>query len=332
MKTLTRSMMTVAETSEQIRSGSRIFVAGDESLLRALPRGAWIGGSIPYFMSEDGNICSHDLIQVTELPECVQSVSMKLCDASELHYIPGGYPQNGFTFIVIPAFSEAHREFAQNCSAWPGVFDRPLVGWIAGVDLSEVGRRMPAVFNGETGEVSTTQAAVMHVQLSAHMWAEAGIINLFRQGSGDIVTFPSGGFEVTDCLINGGKQNFAKYLSESGIDTRLPLVANYSGAMINASFQSVNSLTGRVAMYAPVFPGVEYRIAEPLGDYESAFRTQLDAKPISPAFSCNCILNYLYAGLEGKKTAGLVGPITFGEIAYMLLNQTLVYLNIHSKH
>jgi hypothetical protein len=44
------------------------------------------------------------------------------------------------------------------------------------------------------------------------------------------------------------------------------------------------------------------------------------------AFSCNCILNYIYGNLEGKKLAGTAGPITFGEIAYQLLNQTMVYL------
>jgi hypothetical protein len=33
--------------------------------------------------------------------------------------------------------------------------------------------------------------------------------------------------------------------------------------------------------------------------------------------------------LESKKTNHFVGPITFGEIAYQLLNQTLVYLEVH---
>ena len=32
--------------------------------------------------------------------------------------------------------------------------------------------------------------------------------------------------------------------------------------------------------------------------------------------------------LEGKKTGAFTGPITFGEIAYQLLNQTLVYLEV----
>ena len=49
---------------------------------------------------------------------------------------------------------------------------------------------------------------------------------------------------------------------------------------------------------------------------------------MAPEFSCNCILNYLYGELEGKVTEGMYGPVTFGEIAYQLLNQTLVYVRI----
>jgi len=48
-------------------------------------------------------------------------------------------------------------------------------------------------------------------------------------------------------------------------------------------------------------------------------------------FSSNCILNYLYGELEGKKIKNVTGPITFGEIGYMLLNQTLTFLYIENK-
>jgi hypothetical protein len=40
-------------------------------------------------------------------------------------------------------------------------------------------------------------------------------------------------------------------------------------------------------------------------------------------FSCNCILKY--AEIEGKKV-GRVASMTFGEVAYILLNQSLVNL------
>lgn len=39
----------------------------------------------------------------------------------------------------------------------------------------------------------------------------------------------------------------------------------------------------------------------------------------------------MYAHLEGKKTGAIKGPMTFGEIAYILLNQTMVYLTFEER-
>jgi hypothetical protein len=32
--------------------------------------------------------------------------------------------------------------------------------------------------------------------------------------------------------------------------------------------------------------------------------------------------------LDGKKTGEITGPVTFGEVAYQLFNQTMVYLTV----
>jgi hypothetical protein len=326
-----KSLMTMDEASRLIKSGNRMFVAGDESLLTGLPRGEWVGGTTPYFMSEDGGLCTHDKVQVVVLPDFVTGSTVKLYDVAELPQIPGDYKENGFGYIVVPAFSEAHQKFAKECLTWPGTFDRPLVGWIAGIDLKDLGKVTPKVVCGVTGEVSASKAVVMHVELPEDRYAEANIINLFRQGSGDTITFPTAGFEVSECLVNGQKRCFAEYVETKKIDIRQPLVADYMGSMVNVSFQQVDAKAGKVALYAPVFPGIDYKLADPMGDYEAEFRKELGQNDITPLFTCNCILNYLYANLEGKKTGPLVGPITFGEIAYMLLNQTLVYLTFKQK-
>lgn len=326
-----KSLMTTQEASDLIRSGKRLLVSGDESLLAALPVGEWIGGTIPYFMTEDGGLFTQDKVQVALLPDFVTAATVKFYGAEELASIPADYKPNGFSYVVIPAFSEVHQKFAKDCSTWSGVFDRPLVGWIAGIDLKDLGKVSPKVFNGQTGEVSASKAAVMHVDLPEHKYAHANIINLFRQDDGDTITFPVAGFEVGECFVNGQPRNFAEYIQDKKINIQQPLVADYMGAMVNASFQSVDASAGKVALYAPVFSGVEYKIANKLGDYEAEFRKEIDAKNLDPVFSCNCILNYLYAKLEGKKTGHIVGPITFGEIAYMLLNQTMVYLTFETR-
>ena len=77
-----------------------------------------------------------------------------------------------------------------------------------------------------------------------------------------------------------------------------------------------------------MFDDIEYRFAAPVSDYMQAFSAQLPNNTETVGFACNCILNYLYSELEGKKVPTMLGPMTFGEIAYQLLNQTLVYLTI----
>src|SRR5208282_2115784 len=126
---------------------------------------------------------------------------------------------------------------------WSGVFDRQLVGWITGIDIQDVGKVTPKVENGQSGEVSPSKAAVMHVELPPEIIARANIINLFCQGGDDTLTVPASGFEVTECSVNGQSQSFAKYIEERKIDTKLPLVADYLGAMINVSIQAVHADT-----------------------------------------------------------------------------------------
>lgn len=321
-------MYTVDQVKKLIAEDKVLMLAGDETLLRQLPKGNWIGGTIPYFMTEDGGMVTHDQIQVIELPSLAKYELSKPYSVSELKNIPDDYAKNGVSLIIIPALTEVHATFAKECSTYPGIFDRPLVGWISGVNLKDLGSITPKAFDGKTGEVFEDKAVVLHLSLPENKYGKVNIINLFKQGSGDTLSFPTAGFEVTDCFVNGEKKNFADYIKEKQIDTQLPLVASYMGAMINVSFQAVDDQAKKVSLYAPVFPLTEYKLASPVDNYEEHFANEMKKEVKSPVFSCNCILNFLYAGLEGKKTGEIVGPITFGEIAYMLLNQTMVYITI----
>src|ERR1019366_7086280 len=97
-----------------------------------------------------------------------------------------------------------------------------------------------------TGEISDDKALVMHVELADGFHARADIVNLFKQGSGDSITFPKAGFEVSECLVNGKVQNLAEYLSSRKVDLQLPLVADYMGAMINVSIERLDAELGKV--------------------------------------------------------------------------------------
>ncbi|MBI5494520.1 MAG: hypothetical protein HY904_05790 [Deltaproteobacteria bacterium] len=322
-------MTDIAAAEAAIKTGKFLFLAGDERVLSRLPRGNWIGGTIPYFMGQDGGVTARDRVFVHEAPAGTQGAKIAVYDEAHLSSIPRDAPENGFSVIIIPATSRVHVSYARNAPGYDGIFLKPIIGWIAGVHLDDLGQVHPKVFDGSTGAAHPDRAVVMHVTLPAHQQASIGMVNLFKQGQGDELAFTEEGFLVRDCLVNGTQVNFAKYLRSLGVDTRLPLVADYSGTRVNVSFQSVNDKEGTVALYAPVFTGVTYRVAEPVKDYVREFTALLPTGLATLSFSCNCILNFLYSELEGKKTGAITGPITFGEIAYQLLNQTMTYLEIH---
>ena len=327
----TKTILTVEEVSGLINQNKNLVVAGDEALLKQLPKGNWIGGTIPYFIGDDGGLCTKTMLHVTEFPVECKLKSIKQYKDSELSNIMKDYPENGFSYIIIPATSNSHTKFANEVTTYDGLFNSPLVGWISGVHLDDLGSVAPKVFNGQTSEFSEADAIVFHVDLVDGYYPKTEIINLFTQGGGDSIEFVSNGFEVKEAKVNGETVNFAKYLTSNSIGAELPLVANYSGAMVNVSFQNIDIDNGVVQLYAPVFEGMQYKIAKPVADYKNEFESVLKKNSISPIFSCNCILNYLYAELEGKKPGDITGPITFGEIAYMLLNQTMVYVTLEKK-
>jgi hypothetical protein len=321
------ALLSPTETARLIAAGKTLLLAGEEKLLASLPPGNWIGGTIPYFMAGQGGCFCQDKIFVTEIPQATQTVARAYSPA-ELPTVYDQAANSDVSFVILPAGSAAHTEFALNAPRYPNFAGSPLLGWVAGVDLKELGRVSPKVFCGSP-KVLTDAAAVLHVKLPAGDFAQINIINLFTQGQGDVLVFPKGGFSATTVLVNGKEQNFADYLTATKADTRLPLVANYCGAMVNVSFKNVNAANRLVEFYAPVVTETEYHLAAPLTDYVKEFEARLKTLPPDEIiFSCNCILNYLYSQLEGHRTGNVVGPITFGEIAYQLLNQTLVYLTV----
>jgi hypothetical protein len=315
------------EAANRIKTGERLLLAAEEKVLLSLPAGSWIGGTIPYFMGEHGGTVSREAVFATPLPSEIGAIQIALYDSSTLPNLATEAPENGVTFLILPSSSKVHLEYAQNAPDYKDMFMKPIVGWISGVHLDDLGTSSPKVVDGRSVKAYDDKAIALHGTLPPGKIAKLGIINLFKQGRGDVITFPEGGFEVRRSYVNGAERSFAEYLTSKKIDTRLPLVADYSGALVNVSFQQVDAEKGSVKLYAPVFTGVKYRIADPIDDYVGAFSKALP-KGINPVFSCNCILNFLYSELEGKTTQGMTGPVTFGEIAFQLLNQTLVYMTI----
>jgi len=328
---VSQQLYEVKDVEALIRRGDGLLLAGDESLLRRLPRGKWIAGTIPYFMTEAGGLVNRERIFVNDLPQGLQCVGIRRYGEDDIARVYSELPARGLGVMIAPATSRVHLSFALNAPSYEKFAIRPLIGWISGVHLSELGKATPKVFDGSSGEALDQHAVVMHVSVPPGKVAELNILNIFEEGEGPAITFPANGFSATDVEVDGRPRNLAQLIQETGLDTRLPLVADYCGAKINVSFQAVDQAKGEVQFYAPVFAGVPYHHARPVADYVAEFDSNLPKRIDQIAFSCNCILNYLHSGLEGRKTGGIVGPITFGEIAYQLLNQTMAYLTIENS-
>lgn len=320
-------MMDAVSVKKLILGGERLILAGDEDVLCRLPAGSWIGGTIPYFMTQAGGLFSRESVYVTRVPEFVKELTAKVYDVKNIHQLYQDAPANGFSIIILPAFSAIHTSFALKSPSYEGFKATPLIGWVAGVALDDLGRIPPRVFDGKTSYMD--EAVVFHLELPAEKSAELNVINIFEPADGDVVNFPTDGFQISTAYVNGHRVDFNTYLKENLIDTELPLIGQVDGTYINTSIRKLNDDTRRVEFYAPVFAGIDYRMAKPVPDYIAAFAQNLPRITEDEVFfNCNCILNYIYGGLEKKVLQGFTGPMTFGEVVYQLQNQTMAYLVI----
>ena len=325
-------MFTTVETVKHLlAAGKRLILAGDEALLRVLPKGPWIGGTIPYFMTADGGRASREHIFVCEVPEVACDAHLAVYDETSIARVCADSPEHGYTILILPAFSRLHQCFAMDSPRYEQQFFKAVAGWVAGTHLDDMGSKLPKVFAGTTGKALENNAVAMHVELPPQYQARIGIVNIFEQSDGDDIQFPKSGFEANECIVAGKSENVVDYMTRNGLDLRLPLVADFCGTKVNLSVQAIDITRRKVKFFAPVFEGVKYRPAKPVSGYSERFLAAIPATVAQSVFSCNCVLNYLHGQLEGRRTGELQGPMTFGEIAFQLLNQTLVQITLEKR-
>ena len=318
-------LFTYDEVCQKIKSGALLHIAGTETLVKKLPKGNWIGGSTEYFMAKTGGIVTNESLFVTELP--YDEFKISVYDAESIHNITVDAYSNGFSIVVLPFDSEVHISYAREAPNFEGMFIKNIVGWVSGINLDVPGQT-PIATNGLTGESFSDKAVVAHICVPDDKMVSLAIVNIFEPDEkSPVIEFAEESFSVKNCKVDGKEVVFADYLTKNDIDIRFPLVGNYSGVGINISFKAVED--GIVTFYAPVFPGIEYRMAKPVTSYVDEFNNRLKTLDSTHAvFSCNCVLNFLFGELEGKDIESFFGPITFGEVAFQLVNQTLVYVTV----
>jgi len=315
--------------AQWITEGRTLIVAADGPILKTLPKGNWIGGSIPYFMTEEGGALNREQVFVTDLTTEIQDFSIKAYGAQELEQMLDDRPENGFSYLLMPAFQEVQANYALQISQNPKLFDVPTLGWVTGIVWGEAAQ--PLVVNGQDGAVYTDQLLALHAQLAAEQYAELSIVNIYEQNDGPKIQFLEDGYQVEDCLIDGEKQNFLSYLQEHQIDMDYPLVGDFGGAQLNTSIYQAEEAATAVSFASPVFQSQIYRFAKTIENRQAAFKAKLPPKTETTLVAYNCVANFMQLGGEENYTAGYHYPFTFGEIAYLVLNQTMVILDIKKQ-
>jgi hypothetical protein len=88
----------------------------------------------------------------------------------------------------MPAASPTLLTFALNGHSFENFARRPVIGWVTGVNLADLGKARPKIFDGTTGNVYEDGALVMHITLPDNKFADLNILNIFEQGTGDVIT------------------------------------------------------------------------------------------------------------------------------------------------
>ncbi len=318
-------LIKLEEAVRLINEGKILHIAADDSLLKQLPKGKWIGGTTPYFISEEGGLITKDRLYVNEI-DYAEEVRVEVYGKYNIFQIVEECYDNGLTMLIMPYGSDVATKYAKEAPEVEELLMHPTVGWISGFDLSAEGTAR--VYDGTSGRSYTDRAVAMYIKLPEGKSAMINMINIFSDDKTDpVIRFYDNDLSVTKCTVNGQEVTFSDYIEKTGIDTKMPLVADYNGSYINTSIKEVAD--GTVSFYAPVFRNIEYRFAVCVDDYAARFREKINESGArNPVLSCNCILNYQYGNLNGQKIPPYTGPVTFGEVAYQLINQTLVYCEI----
>jgi hypothetical protein len=318
-------LLNFEDTVNLIKTGKLLAISAPIELLEKLPKGNYIAASTYYFIVDGVGGEYSDKYAVRKLPsDVIKSSKIITYDAQSMKNINKNIPQNGFGYCLIPFESPCHFEFALNAPNYDEFAVKTLYGFISGVRKEDIGIKKAVVKDGSTNTIYEDKAVVLNIELNDNFHSEIDIINPFEADRSKKIEFLEDAFEVSKAVINGSTVNFAHYLKEQHIDTRYPIINDAFGAKVNISFFKVEE--NKVIMGSPVFKGATYYFARQTNYTEELAKLKVDKEP---TLSCNCFLNYIYMDLENKVlNESISGPSTFGEIAYRLLNQTIVNLYI----
>lgn len=103
-------------------------------------------------------------LMVGDFSDYVIASKSETYTADNLANITEKNSKNGFIFLIIPALKPIHLKFALESPEYKNLFDNPLIGVIAGVDLTEFAAgRVSKIINGKDKKVLENEAVALPI-------------------------------------------------------------------------------------------------------------------------------------------------------------------------
>ena len=324
------------EVVDLIKAGHVMLLSGSDKALAGLPAGKWIAGTTPYFMDGVGKVDEENIF-VDDFTSIAKDAKVAVFDTTNIHEIATKGFGNGFIVMSLPIDTEIYFQFSNNSLEYEGIYDNPLVGFVACCNFNDYGNfgsLKTFVGAGTDGKLLPDKAVALYVELPDNITARAEIINLDTiDYDTPKVVFPKTSFFQSDCLIDGKPGNIAEYM-ENYVKPRMggkgytQMITSQNGALINRDPKVVDMEKGTASFFSPAYAGDEYYLVKPGNDYLKMFNDALKAKGNTEVVACFSCISYFFGGSFEGKSICKNGCYAFGEIAFQLLNKTIVTLEI----
>lgn len=98
-------------------------------------------------------VVSRDKVYVNQIATFSESPLIRFYNVETLPRLCRNSPDNGYSLIIVPGFSEVHSSFARNAPNYEEMYLKPLIGWVAGIHLDDLGKVTPKVRHGQNRAV-----------------------------------------------------------------------------------------------------------------------------------------------------------------------------------
>jgi hypothetical protein len=327
--TVRRAVAGTAKVAKLIKAGHILVLAGAEQDLASLPAGNWIGGTASCFLVDGRLVRAEGTLIYADFSAAALKAELRPLNDRQIQELSSYYPDNGFAVIIMPGQSALLQATATSMPDWPGLYNAPLAGWVSAVPLDQLGHMQPKVFCGN-GTPRQDIAALMYVTLPCEMFAALNIINPFDTPSRTSLRFSTGGYQIPGlCLLDGQRADLTRLIANGSIDPSPPLTADRDGALLNNSIIASDPASGMLTFLSPVDPSLTYRFAEPPPVFQDAFARAARGVDLPGAvLSSICAAGLHRLTEEIRPMLPAIAPVTFGQIGYTVLTQTIACLSL----